>query len=513
MRKIKSFLKWLFGISVAATCILLIVAWFYIKSEERKLSGANTVVVNTSQFDPLYGKLAIINVNIILTELDSVLSNQTVLIHNEIIEYVGDETEIAPEYIIIDGQGKFLIPGLIDTHIHAYQSPNDLLLYLANGITHVAIMSSWNGLYLEWREKAKQGALSPQIYVAAGPMNTAHDFRSKAYGFLGPIQLFNDPDETKKDIVQFKKMGYDALKAYSLDKANYAAVSEAAKEQNIPMIGHLTHEVSLDDLFNSNQSQVAHVEEITKAMEREFGGRRKIYYDNTEAFLSFMTKAADSVAKRLKERNIAVSTTIDVYPRVKEQDLNLSEYLKSIQLEYLNPGILEGSIFSPGWLPGSNRYEDPKNTSAAAIERAHLYWDTYIESVNIMTRALFRNGVTVTAGTDAGNPGIIPGFSLHDELEQLNAIGLSNQQVLHSATKAAAEWVDTNAGTIEVGRRADMVLLDENPLLDINNTRSIRSVIANGKYLDREQLDNILESVKDANNQSRKVNIDVYLKQ
>lgn len=511
MKKVLSFLKWFFVVAFILIVLLSILTWWYIKSEEKQLSGENTTIVDTSNFKTQFGRIAIKNIGVLSADQDSILPNRTILINNELIEYVGEARSIPNSYTIIDGQGKYLIPGLIDTHIHPYRSKNDLLLFLANGITHVATMSSWRGLFLEWREEAKNGALMPQLYVAAGPMNSAEDFRSKVYGLLGPIPLFNDPDQTKRVVAEFKQLGYDGLKAYSLDRDNYFAVSEASKEFNIPMLGHLTPAVTLEDLFESNQSQVAHVEEITKAMEREFGGRSKIYYDNTEAYLSFVKENADSIAKRIKAKNITISTTVNVYPRIKQQDLDLAGYLKSIELEYVNPGILEGSVFSPGWLPGSNRYEDRSNTNPEGIKRANIYWDTYIEAVNIMTLAFARNGVNLTAGTDAGNPGVVPGFSLHDELEHLADIGLNNKYVLNTATKNAAKWIGSNAGIVEEGKTADLVILNDNPLVNIENTRDIFGVILRGNYLERSQLDEILKSIKNANTESRKISIEEYL--
>ncbi|WP_218155002.1 amidohydrolase family protein [Robiginitalea myxolifaciens] len=443
--------------------------------------------------------------------MDSILPNQTLLITGDRIEFVGATTDLNPTYEVVNGEGKYVIPGLIDTHIHPYQSKNDLLLYLANGITHVAIMNSWDGLYLKWREEAKNGGLSPDIFVAAGPMNTARDIRSKIYGRLGPIPVYNDPETTQRAVREFKALGYDGLKAYSLDRENYLALSEEAERQNIPMLGHVTPAISLSELFESNQSQIAHVEEITKAIEREFGGRSKIYYENTEAYLDFVRAKADEIAVLLKDKDITVSTTIDVYPRAKAQDLDLNSYLKSIELEYLNPGILEGSIFNPGWLPGGNRYEDPWNTDPEGIKRAELYWDTYTEAVNIMTRALFRNKVRVTVGTDAGNPGIIAGFSMHDEMEQLCRIGIDELDVLKAATVQGSQWLNAGSGGIAQGQQANLVLLDANPLNDIRNTRSIHGVLIKGKYLCKSQLDELLARVRNANRESRKVSITQYL--
>jgi hypothetical protein len=415
--------------------------WLYIRAEIRQLSGENTSVVDASQFETRYGKLALTQVNVLAPDAASMLLNHTVLIRDASIEAVGEDLIIPPDYQLIDASGQYLIPGLIDTHIHPYKSKNDLLLYLANGITHVAIMNSWRGLYLKWRDEARAGALSPQIYVAAGPMNTARDFRSKVYGLLGPVPVFNDPSATCKAVQHYKQKGYDGLKAYSLDKENYYAVAEEAQKQNMAMVGHLTPTVSLDDLYQSGQSQVAHVEEITKAVERNFGGRSKICYDSTQAYLAYLKEHADLIAQRLKAENITVSTTIMVYPAAKAQDLDLAAYLKSIDLAYVNPGILEGSVFSPGWLPGSNRYEDPGNTEPEGIRRANIYWNTYTEAVHIMTRALVRNGVKLTAGTDAGNAGIVPGFSLHDELSMLSEVGLTRAEVLRTTTVTAADWL------------------------------------------------------------------------
>ena len=128
-----------------------------------------------------------------------------------------------------------------------------------------------------------------------------------------------------------------------------------------------------------------------------------------------------------------------------------------------------------------------------------------------MTRALVRNGVILTTGTDSIGWGAIPGFSLHDELESLSNLGLSNTQILHAATLASADWMKSNSGKIEVGRSADLVILNKNPLEDISNTRTINAVISNGKYLGRKQLDTILKNIKNVNNESRKVSIDEYL--
>jgi len=505
--------KIVFRIILIVLISLSIISCLGIKSQIRHHSGLNTEVVDASQFKTLFGKLAITHVNVLSTDSQSMLENQTVLINKDKIESVGQYTNIPQSYKIIDGTGQYLIPGLVDTHVHLYKSKNDLLLYLANGVTHIATMSSWDGLYLKWRGEEQEGALSPKIFVSAGGMTTEKGLMPKIRYLFGANKRYNTPSQGKKAVKEFKDLGYDAIKSYNLSKEVYFAVSKETKTQNIPMIGHLTPSASLDDLFQSNQSQLAHVEEITKATMRDFGGRRYIFEnnDNVQAYLTYLNKNADDLAIKFKENNIVVSTTIWLIESIVEQDTNLGNFLKTIELEYMNPGIVEGSKFSSGWLPGSNRYENPNNTSQDGIKRAKIYWHTYVEALHIMTRALVRNGAVITAGTDANTAGTIAGFSLHDELQTLNNIGLTNAQVLDAATLAPALWMKSNAGKIEAGFRADLILLAKNPLEDIKNTKTINAVIANGKYLDRKELDNILEAIKQVNNKVREVSINEYI--
>ena len=509
----KSIKKWFLGIFLVLI-MLTIASCLGIKSSIRHHSGLNTEVVNASQFKTLFGKLAITNVSVLSSDSQSMQEGLTVLINKNKIESVGKNIEIPSSYYIIDGTGQYLIPGLVDTHVHLYKSKNDLLLYLVNGVTHIATMNSWDQLYLKWRQEAEDGSLSPKIYVSAGGISTKKGMMSKIRTLFGDSKGYNTASQAKKVVQKFKNQGYDAIKSYNVSEEVYFAIAEESKKQNIPMIGHLTPNVGLNDLYSSGQSQLSHVEEITKATMRAFGGRHYIFKnnDNIEAYLSYLRKNADTIAIKIKDNNIAVSTTIWLHESIVKQDIDLLNFLNTIELEYMNPGIVEGSRFSSGWLPGSNRYENQKNTSPEGIKRAKIYWKTYVDAIHIMTKALVRNGATITAGTDSNTAGTIAGFSLHDELQSLNKIGMTNAQVLHAATLAPAHWMKSNAGKIETGYRADMVLLAKNPLEDIKNTKTINAVITNGKFLDRTILDKILVSIKRANAKSRKITIDKYIR-
>lgn len=508
--KYTSIKKWaLYALTIII--ILSIVSCLGIKSQIKHHSGLNTTVVNSSQFKTLRGRLAITNVSVLSSDSQLMRDSLTVLINEHTIKTVGKNIKISKDYHIIDGTGQYLIPGLVDTHTHLHKSKNDLLLYVANGVTHIANMNSWDKLYLTWRKEAENNALSPKIYIAAGGMSSKKGLMQKIKTLIGFSKKYNTPSQGRKAVKEFKNQGYDAIKAYNLSKEVYFAIADEAKKQQIPMVGHLTPNANLKDLYASGQSQLAHVEEITKATMRDFGGLGYIFYDNIDPYLTYLRRNADSIAIKLKENNIVVSSTLWIIESIPKQDFNLTNFLKTIELEYENPGTLEGSKLSNGWFPGHNGYENPNNTDAEGKQRSQIYWQTYIEALHIMTKALVRNGVVITAGTDSKTAGVIAGFSLHDELESLSKVGMSNAQVLHAATLASAQWMKSNAGKVEAGYRADLVLLAKNPLEDIKNTRTINGVIINGKYLDRTTLDNILESIKQANNSSRKISIDKYI--
>lgn len=508
--KYTSIKKW--ALSILLTLITVsVVSCLGIKAQVNQQRGANTELVNPSIFKIVESPLAIKNVGVLSTDCTAILDSLTVLVKNGKIVSIAKDVSITKEYKIVDGTGRFLIPGLIDSHAHLHKSKNDLLLYLANGVTHITNNNSESDQrILKWRQEAEQGSLSPKIYIAAGGMSTKKGIIQKIKTlFFGDSPKYNTPAQGRKAVKKFKSQGYDALKMYNLNREVYLAVADEAKKQNIPLIGHLPIEVGLERLYTSGQSQLAHVEEIIKNTIEDFGG---LNVDNAEEYMAYLKKNSNDIASKLKKKNITVSSTIWIIESIPKQKFGIESFLKTIKLEYQNPGQIEGSILSKGWLPGNNSYENLEiKNNPEKIKKSKVFWKTYVEANHIMTKALVDNGVILTAGTDSNTAGVIAGFSLHDELESLSKIGLSNAQVLRSATLASAELMQSDAGKIEVGARADLVLLEKNPLVDINNTRTINAIVTNGKFLDRTVLDKILQSIKEANNRSRRTNIDEFI--
>jgi hypothetical protein len=212
--------------------------------------------------------------------------------------------------------------------------------------------------------------------------------------------------------------------------------------------------------------------------------------------------------------DIGVTSTLWLTESFMDQNFDLENLLQDLALEYENPGISEWVSYVPngiGWLPEVNRFQLPNDLNKEEREGRKEFWTIYGRACRVLAIRLSQNGVKIMAGTDANLPPTVPGFSLHDELEALLRSGMSTAQVLQSATSTPATWLESNAGAIEMGRKANLVLLDKNPLEEIRNTRSINSVFANGKLFDRALLDKILKSVAAANDKSRNRDISEFL--
>lgn len=506
--KNKSIKKWTIGVCFILT-FLGIVSCVGIKSQIKQHTGGKTEVVDTSLFNPITTPIGIINVSVLSPDCTEMLDGMTVLVEKGEIKAVGKDIKIPTNYKVIDGSGQFLIPGLIDTHAHLQRSKNDLLLYLSNGVTSMAELFG-HERHLKWRTDAQNEALSPNLFVTTRKLGSQKGFMPKVRSWFGARVNYTSVRQARRAVIKFKKKGYDALKLSSfLNTEIYDAIIDEAQKQKIPAIGHLSTSVGLDHFYTSGQSQLAHVEEVVKNLQVSYGG---VNSSNAEDFLKYVESQADSISIKIKQKNVPVGTTLYVMESLPKQMFQCEQFMQEIELEYANPGQVEGSSLAKGWLPGNNHYQKLNDFTDPETQKLfEIYWNAFVKAIHIVTKAMIKNDVTLLVGTDANATGIVAGFSLHDELTSLINVGMSNTQALRSSTSLAAEWMKLKAGKIKIGYKADLVLLKKNPLEDINNTRSINAVISNGKYLNRAQLDKMLQAVKDANNRSRKVNIDEYV--
>lgn len=499
----KSIKKWLL-ISVTIIAVLVILAFFWVNYELKQMAGAHTKVADYSQFESSIAPTAITNVSVLSPDGSVMIADQTVFLDRGKIISIGSERELPEGALVVNGQGRYLIPGLIDSHVHLWDSPNDLLLYVANGITHVREMNG-SKVHLRWREEIESGRIGPRLFVASSRIDNFYGLNGWFIPWTTRQLNINSPEKAEAALKSIADEGYDAFKIYSFLKVeNYEAINDASRKFDIPIVGHLSLKVGLEGLWESNQVEVAHIEEIVKALRGEFG---RVTIENKDEFLAFVQDRSAEVARKLLEKEIAITSTMWLTQSFLSQKYDLETLLDGIELSYANPGITEGSVLSSralGWLPDVNIYRLRPDLSEEQLATDRNYWDTYFKAHQILLSVFSDRGVQILAGTDSNLPVVVPGFALHDELKVMVQNGMSPSQALFSATAAPASWMESDAGIIAPGYRADMVLLRENPLEDIGNTTSIDAVFLNGRFLDRAQLDIMLDAVKEANDRSRK---------
>ena len=399
---------------------------------------------------------------------------------------------------IVDATGKFLIPGLWDMHVHTGRKDIFLPLYIANGVTGVRDMggdiedpngelSSLSGRYVQlslWREAIEEGSLLGPRLVIAG-------FLIDGFKWPGNIAATNAEDG-RQAVDVLKKMGVDFVKVKSfLSKDAFLAIAAEARRQHMVLAGHVPDAVRVADASDVGQKSIEHLTGIALGC--------------STIELQLMDEKAQAFAARDRERYASIepraTATFDptIATALFSRFVTNGTWQAPTLVELRRNAIGEDSAQNdPLWvyLPAPLRDWWSKSRNAVAPIRGQALFASDLS----LTQKMHKSGVMFLAGTDTPNPSIVPGFALHDELKLLVSAGFSPMEALQTATLNPARYLDKekDLGTIEIGKLADMVLLDANPLDDISNTQTIRAVIVNGRYLSRETLDAMLAGVQAA---------------
>ncbi|RBP48585.1 amidohydrolase family protein [Arenicella xantha] len=490
---------------LVAWLLLSAASLFWVNNELRYMYGANTPVIDHNQFQSPQQLTVIQNVSVLATDGLSMLAGQTVLIDQGQIAAIGSNIEIPSGAAMLDGSGKYLIPGLIDSHVHLWESENDLLLYLANGITHIREMTGTSD-HLAWREEIDNGRMGPSLFVTSPKLVTHGFFEGWFHALTRASVNIQQPSDVASTLESLRDKGYDAYKLGTmLTPENYRAINTNASDIGVPAIGHFPISMSLDELATTEQAELAHIEELMKPLMREFGSLRN---QRSDEFLAYVESRSEQLIDDLLASDIAVTSTLIINESFYTQKFDLDAMLAEQPIEYVNPGVLEGSTMAGrGWLQGNNLYQLAPDTDPNDIPFIKQYWKTYATAQHILLKAMAKRGVKIMAGTDANVPVVVPGFSLHQELIALTKAGLSPAQSLLSATAVPADFMNSHAGRVAEGYRADLLLLNKNPLQDIKNTQTIDTVISNGRVVSRRQLDAMLDAIRQVNDDNRKIDI------
>ncbi len=430
--------------------------------------------------------LAIVGVIVVpMTEGGGVLRGQTVLVRGGRIEAIGpaDRMAVPADAVRVDGAGRWLMPGLADMHVHLEYTPEpDLLpLFVANGVTTIRSMDGRPSI-LQWRRRIAAGELAgPRIYTAGPLLDGDPPLRDDN-------TVVRTADEARAAVDAQHAAGYDFIKVYTnLSPDAYQAVLDAARERGMRVAGHVPRRLDLADALASGQHSLEHLADFADAIESA-DSRVRGRWHWSKLYLG-MPADADS-ARAVAER--VAASGVWIVPTVIQADRGLAP-MDSMRTWLESPAMHALPMAQAAWDPARwdaeqrQRYEQMDAEDWRAVARGPA-------NRRMLVRALHQAGARLALGTDTPNPFVLPGFSVHDELANFVAAGLPAEAALAAGTREAARMMGDEAewGTVEVGRRADLLLLDANPLDDVRNASRIAGVVLAGRWLPREALQAML---------------------
>ncbi|HQR92164.1 MAG: amidohydrolase [Sphingobacteriia bacterium 35-40-8] len=443
-------------------------------------------IVSTKSFSQQAStnSLVIQHVNVItMNDSNSVIPNASVYIaHHQIVSINGAYPKNAT---VVDGKGKWLMPGLIDMHVHTptdagpfgpkyptqaatlfFDLQDQMLLYIANGVTTIFELSARAEHFGQRNEMAKGAVIGPRMALAA-----------MIDGGTGQGRKVNTPEDGRQAVRSAKAEGYEFIKVYAyLNPATYFAIIEESQKQGLKVIGHIpdSFKGKLKEAFVPGFGMVAHAEELSNYAKD---------YSEIEA---------QQMASLLKQNGTWLSPTLITMESIAAQVKSLAPLKALPSLAYVHP------LLQSKWLTANkyNKMSSPENIA---------HFEQYTQFNLQLVRACAAAGVPIVAGTDAGTSGVIAGFSMPDELALLVKAGLSPQAAIASATKLPAQWLgmDKQVGSIEKGKLADLILLDDNPLNDIQNMSKIAGVFVNGQWVEKNKLQKMLQNLAAKNHATK----------
>ena len=433
------------------------------------------------QSAPPPAALVFSHVSVIDASRPAPLHDQTVVIQGNRIVAAGPSASVeAPRGArVVEGQGKFLVPGFWDMHVHTtVPGGRGLLgLYVANGVTGVRDMAGeWEQL-TRWRSEIRAGTLAGPRIVASGPYLEGGDVPV-------PHLLTRTVEEGRAGVDSLIALGVDFVKVHSqLRPETYFAIARRARERSIPFTGHVPRTVGALAASDSGQRSIEHLLAIPAPCSPA---------DSVALAPRFAVQAA---LGRCSSANLA-----ELYARFVRNTTWITPTFTAQYEIAIWPGRgVPGDAFGH-YLPDTLRryvaaiFPMPAGIPAGADTVGRAMLALRMAQVAAMRRA----GVRVLAGTDAPLRNSPPGFGLHEELRLLVEGGLTPMEALRAATLEPAEYfgMADSLGTVAPGRIADLILLEGDPLTDIRNTRRITAVVANGRLLDSTARTRLLEGAR-----------------
>jgi imidazolonepropionase-like amidohydrolase len=435
--------------------------------------------------------LVIKDVNVIDVRTGEVRADQIVVIEGHRISSVGSKGTRYPRNApTVNAKGGYLIPGLWDMHVHLVfgdwfplAREISLPLFIANGVTSVRDMGGELDTVQAFRKQIQLGELVGPRILTSGPMLDGPKPR-----FPSSLAI-STPEDGRRAVDELQDRGADFIKLQSLIPGDAVfAIAEEARKQKIPFAGHVPDAVRAADLSAAGMQSFEHligIFEGSSVAEAEFLSGAKT---ESKLLSTYDPDRAAALAVILAKNQTWQCPTL-VWERGGNL-LDVSDYSKDPRAKYV-PTYWKDQT----WKKMSDQIRADLIADDLATRKSFL--EKELEIVQLLHKA----GVPFLAGTDTP-PGvdIIPGFSLHEELQRFVAAGFTPLEALQTATLNPARFfgIEDQLGTVAMGKMADLVLLDGNPLVDIANTQKIAAVIVNGRYFSRRDLQTMLQKVEES---------------
>jgi imidazolonepropionase-like amidohydrolase len=452
------------------------------------------------------GNYVVNNVTVIDVAAGRAIPAQRVIINGSRITSIGPASSTPVQNtIVVNGAGKFLIPGLWDMHVHVASAGDArpvFALFLANGITGVRDMSTGVDGLIKWRTDVNDWrVLGPRI-VGAGVL-----IDGTPIVYPGITHATATPDEARKIVDSLVMRGVDFIKAYEMLRPEvYVALAAAAKAKGIPYVGHLPLMVSAEDAIRMGHRSFEHLRGLEIACSSKADSLREVAKQMIEAGQSQQgMRLRSSIHQALRPR------AYDTYDEAKCNGLMIlmaragAWQTPNLVLATQNSFRHDTTEFFQKWvqyLPEPFRTSMRRDPGAPAGGRGNAPTNAGLSRgttwMMSLTKKLHDAGVKVLPGSDLPNPAMIPGASLHEELVLLVKAGLTNAEALRAGTLNPAEYLGMtdSLGTVTAGKVAELVLLDANPLDDVRNVSKVQAVWRAGRYLDRVTIDEMLARLR-----------------
>lgn len=452
------------------------------------LTGPRAVRVELPKMKQVHSIQAFVHATVIpMTKPDKVMEDAIVIVENKTITYVGtDYTRVPLTAEVIDCTGKWIVPGLADAHVHLLFNALDPLLFLANGVTSVRNMAALTDAgrldarfafndHLSLRDSIHKGqVLSPWVYQAS----PIHEARTGRYFDSSLYINTNHAFLGTRAVQMAHESGFDYFKIYNkLPRDTFFSVVEEAEKLGMPVVGHVPHEVSIQEVVDG--SLMHSIEHLTG-------------YINPFGALKVSADRLDDIADRTAQAGIWNIPTLEVW-----RNIVAPESIKAIEADPWTRYVPKANRNI--W---SNSIKSFTNLIQRDVKGYEVLPSDHIEDFELIVRALIIANAPIAAGTDSGTLNVVAGSSLHKEMQGLVALGMTEWEALAASTIRVAQCCmkADEFGSIQTGLRADLLVLNSNPLENIANLKDINFIIVQGVPYRQSELLEMLDYFVSENN-------------